>query len=146
MGCQREKKHWCRPSEDQLKINSDGAYHSASGDAGCGFVIRDEARSPWLLDADPFMRKFFYLEHARELRVVVLIDRRIGPNYNAETTVWVSFLLQTCLKIDKQPQTKTLQHPNYGSSFPNAFAPASFHKHACSLISCSTGQASRWQP
>ena len=89
---------------------------------------------------------FFYLEHARELRVVVLIDRRIGPNYNAETTVWVSFLLQTCLKIDKQPQTKTLQHPNYGSSSPNAFAPASFHKHACSLISCSTGQASRGQP
>ncbi|RLN13604.1 hypothetical protein C2845_PM09G15520 [Panicum miliaceum] len=39
----REKKKWCRPSGDQMKINSDGAFHPAAGDGGWGFVIRNAA-------------------------------------------------------------------------------------------------------
>ena len=34
---------------------------------------------------------FFFLERAGELRVIVLIDRKIGPSYNAESMAWVSF-------------------------------------------------------
>jgi len=35
----------------------------------------------------------FFLERAGELRVVVLIGRKNGPNYNAEFTAWVSFFV-----------------------------------------------------
>ena len=46
----------------------------------------------------------FFLERVGELRVVVLIDRKIGPSYNAESTAQVSFLLQTRLIKGKYPE------------------------------------------
>jgi hypothetical protein len=37
----RRMRRWVRPTEDVLKINSDGAYRSETSTGGWGFVIRD---------------------------------------------------------------------------------------------------------
>lgn len=38
----RQQKQWKRPIQGEIKINSDGAFFSSSGDGGWGFVLRDE--------------------------------------------------------------------------------------------------------
>ena len=38
---ERREKHWERPTGDQMKINTDGAFQQNSGDGGWGAVIRD---------------------------------------------------------------------------------------------------------
>jgi hypothetical protein len=39
---QSQRKHWQKPPCKWLKVNSDGAFSTASGSGGWGFVIRDE--------------------------------------------------------------------------------------------------------
>jgi hypothetical protein len=86
----------------------------------------------------------FFLERVGELRVVVLIDRKIGPSYNAESTAWVSFLLQTCLMRGKQPHTHNTAAHKLWQQLPQRLCPAIFQD--CSFISCCMGWASGWQP
>ena len=50
----------------------------------------------------------FFLERAGELCVVVLIDRKNGPEQNAESMAWISFSLHSRLKRCKQPHTLCL--------------------------------------
>lgn len=38
---ERREKRWERPFGDQMKINTDGAFHQISGDGGWGCVIGD---------------------------------------------------------------------------------------------------------
>ena len=58
----------------------------------------------------------------------------------------VSSLLQSrqLKKEDNHTLLATAHH--YGSSSPNAFAPAIFHSVACSAISCRMSRMSGWQP
>ena len=66
---------------------------------------------------------FFFLERAGELHVVVLIDRKSGPNYNAETTAWVSFLLHARLIRAKQPHPKHCSIPTMAAAPPTLLPP-----------------------
>jgi hypothetical protein len=38
----KQKQRWQRPAQDVLKLNTDGAFSSITGDGGWGYVIRDE--------------------------------------------------------------------------------------------------------
>jgi len=100
---------------------------------------------------------FFFLERAGELHVVVLIDRKSGPNYNAETTAWVSFLLHARLIRAKQPHPKhcsiptmaaappTLLPPPASTSLPAHVSPAARDgRPAGSHQTCTGCASSRW--
>lgn len=39
----RQSRNWSRPALGELKLNSDGAFHSSNKDGGWGFAVRDDS-------------------------------------------------------------------------------------------------------
>ena len=121
------------------------------------FSLLYQCQSYLSLDLSMTGQTFFFLERAGELHVVVLIDRKGGLNYNAETMAWVSLLLHVHLIRAKQPHPKhcsiptmaaappTLLPPPASTSLPAHVSPAARDgRPAGSHQTCTGCASSRW--